>query len=214
MNQFSNSDLTGETSPSTVLCSEWNAWADAYVELQAGCHHTKNMLWHYAPWSYLSSMVESGVLLPSNAMAPQQTPMLWFSANQKWEPTATKAMGDSTGRIFQITFNQQVEFSGCIRFGIASNDPRLLKWKDACAVANTTSHMRGCLEKAGMQMGGNPAHWFGTPASMPLSELLLQVWVGHWAYATSPQDMVTAWKEMRKRHSTNDSETTKRPRVK
>lgn len=214
MNKSSKSAQASKASPSIELCSEWDAWANTYVELQAGSQQTERMLWHYAPWSYLSSMVDSGGLRPSNAGAPDQTPMLWFSANQEWEPTATKLMGDGTGRIFEITFDQQVKYSGCIRFGIAANDPRLLNWKDACAIANTSSHMRWCMEIAGMKMGGNPAHWFATPASVPLSELLLQVWVGHWAYATSPQDMVNVWEGKRQRNAANGSQFTDCARVK
>jgi len=213
MNEFSNSALTGKTSPSTALCHESEARMNAPVELRNSSHRRTNMLWHYAPWSYLPRMVESGALRPSNALAPQEVPMLWFSANQHWEPTATKGVGNTTGTTSKRTLRQQAEFLGCIRFGLVGEDPRLFSWKEACGVAGMPRESRRTLEKVGKKWGANPAHWFATPASVSLSELVFQVWVGSWEDATSPQDMVTAWEEMRKRHAANDSGTSKRRRV-
>ena len=153
-------------------------------------------VWHYAPWATLPAMVESGALRGSNAGAPGETPMLWFSAHQKWEPTATKVMGTPQG-VVQLTFKQQVERFGAIRFGLAANDSRLLDWSASCAAAGVPVDERNVLEARGRLKGANPAHWFATSATIPLSELYFQVWAGRWSDATSPQDMATAWTEAR-----------------
>ena len=62
---------------------------DQPVLLNAKLSKRQEYVWHYAPWSYLVRMVEFGALRPGNASATNEVPMLWFSANQKWEPTAT-----------------------------------------------------------------------------------------------------------------------------
>lgn len=168
------------------------------------CRHS-NLVWHYAPWSYLHRIVKSGALLGSNAGAPEEKPMLWFSANQHWEPTATKLMKNGSGGILQLTFAQQVKHAGCIRFGLAAEDPRLFNWKEACVIAGTKREMRRALEMAGKRQGANPAHWYATPAAVPLSELVFQVWDGKWQDATSPQDMATVWEDAQQRQAANDS---------
>lgn len=155
------------------------------------------VVWHYAPWSYLAAIVESGALRASNAGAPGETPMLWFSANQQWEPTATKMTRDNSGKVFRMSFHQQVELAGCIRFGLSAKDPRLLNWKAACAAAGTPRETRRALEKVGKKEGADPEQWFATLATVLLDELDFQIWTNGWHPATSPQDMATVWTETR-----------------
>jgi len=150
-------------------------------------------VWHYAPWAHLPAIVESGKLKCGNAGAAGELPMLWFSANQQWEPTATKMLTNKAGAMFSLTFKQQAEFFGCIRFGLAVADPRLLKWKDACTAAGTPREVRRKLEKMGKKIGGDPAHWFASAAIIPLSELHFQVWHEGWHDAPSPQDKAEEW---------------------
>ena len=150
-------------------------------------------VWHYAPWKYLPAMVESESLKTSNAGVPKEAGMLWFSANQHWEHTATKIVRDSAGNLFRLTFNQQAEQFGCIRFGMYSKDLRLLNWKNACAAAGTPSESRRMLEKVGKKMGADPAQWFATTTSVPLTDLHFQIWIGQWCDATSPKDMADSW---------------------
>ncbi len=91
--------------------------------------------------------------------------------------------------MFSLSFAQQVEHVGCIRFGMPADDPRLLNWKAACTAAGTPRDVRRALEKVGEKMGGSSAHWFATIATVPINELSFQVWINGWFDATSPQDM-------------------------
>ena len=152
-----------------------------------------NMVWHYAPWAYLNAMVESGALRGSNAGAPGEVEMLWFSANQHWEPTATKMITNTAGATVFMTFKQQVHIAGCIRFGIAAADFRLLNWKDACAAAGTSRDARRSMEKVGKKQGATPSHWFATAATIPLEELKFQVFIGDWHDAECSKDMAAVW---------------------
>jgi hypothetical protein len=150
------------------------------------------MVWHYAPWAYLPAMVEYGALKGSNAGAQNEVAMLWFSANQQWEPTATKLISVAGGWV-QMSFEQQAQRFGCVRFGMAADDFRLLDWASACKVAGTQREHRRALERAGKKQGAKPAHWFATIADVPLSELHFQVWANRWCNATSLQDMSESW---------------------
>ena len=154
-----------------------------------------NMVWHYAPWAYLSAMVESGALRGSNTNAPNELPMLWFSANQSCEPTATKLVANNPNGtdLFALTFKQQSEILGCIRFGLVAGDIRLLNWKQACSAAGTPWKKRKAMETKGHRLGANPADWFATYENIALTELHFQVWSDEWCDASSPHDMAAIW---------------------
>ena len=156
-----------------------------------------NMVWHYAPWAHLSAIVESGALRGSNAGADGERPMLWFSANQQWEPTATKMAVDMQGNLAQLTFKQQSEKFGCIRFGLPASDCRLMSWKDSCAMAGTPRETRRTLEKVGKRRGGNPSHWFAVSSEIRLNELHFQVWIdGQWHPAHGEiEEYAEAWRD-------------------
>jgi len=138
-------------------------------------------------------MVSSGALLPSNAEALHEAKLLWFSADQRWEPTATKVLRTNEGRIRKLTFDEQQERFGCIRFGLLSSDPRLLPWSDACKVAKISRVERRALEVAGTKAGSHHSKWSATICVVSLNELRLEVWVGGWHPATSAAEMAAVW---------------------
>jgi hypothetical protein len=154
-------------------------------------------LWHYAPWAYLPKMVSGGVLQPSNAGAPTELPLLWFSRNQRWEPTATKLVGDSHGNLLKISFLQQAQMFGCIRFGIAAGDDRLVGWEEACSTRGVSNRHKVSLEAAGRALVATPQDWFASRTAIPLPQLDLQVWVGRWLPAESAAEMARVWEEHR-----------------
>lgn len=139
----------------------------------------KKTLWHYSPGTYVPKIFESGLLKPSNAGAPTERPVLWFSENQVWEPTAGKLLVNKFGQVVRsMAFTEQVERSGCVRYGIDSNDIRLLGWKAAAGQAGMSRDVRRELEKKGKSLGANPMHWWGTLFSIEIDELCFEYWNG------------------------------------
>ena len=157
----------------------------------------EDFVWHYAPWAYLPEMVSDGRLKTSNAGASNELPMLWFSANQHWDPTATKLMHTRLGQV-RLTFAQQASQFGCIRFGLPADDSRLLNWGDACHAAKTSRENRRQMERLGRKLGAKPAHWFATVSDINLSELRFQVWLPEYFWQPAkPVEMAEVWKEHR-----------------
>ncbi len=152
------------------------------------------IVWHYAPWSYLSKIVGSGYLKASNVGADNELPMTWFSANQLWENTAAKVFMDSKGNVSRLTFSQQSDIFGCIRFGLSANDDRLLNWKDACAKAGTPRQTRRLMEKSGVKQGATSSHWYAIQGNVLLSDLSFQVWLNNsWYVSTEMKEMADVW---------------------
>jgi hypothetical protein len=157
--------------------------------------HT-GFLYHYTAWAKLPAVVPCGELRPSAACAPGEKPLLWFSANQVWEPTATKLLqvGD---KAFRMSFEQMVDRFGAVRFGLRADDARLLDWRSACRFAGTPSTARKSMEKVGLAIGANPAHWFAVKTALALSELSFEVWGdGRW-HRADPAAMAQVWSEVR-----------------
>ncbi|AWB33939.1 hypothetical protein [Orrella marina] len=134
-------------------------------------------VWHYTTGDHrLKSITGLGFLIPSNVGAPKERPLLWFSANQEYEPTAIKMVARADGSIEQLTFEQQNELAGCVRFGLPAADRRLMSWKRACSFARTPRVVRTAMEQTGIQCGGNPAHWFAVSELIPVNSTKAQIW--------------------------------------
>lgn len=151
----------------------------------------QRLYWHYAPWARLDQIVQDGYLRPSNTGAENETPLLWFSARQDWEPTASKLAGNATS-LWRMTLQEQRDSIGCIRFGLRHNHPRLLPWAAACKLAGTSFTSRRKLEAVGKRIGGSPSDWFAMEGVIPLTELRFQVLLDRW-HDARPVEMVEVW---------------------
>ncbi|NWB49547.1 hypothetical protein [Pseudomonas gingeri] len=142
------------------------------------------MVHHYTTENHhLPRILASGMLIPNNVGAEHEPPLLWFSNAQHWESTATKMVHSEHGPRL-LTFAEQLAQYGCVRFSLASDDPRLMNWVDACKYAGITSTVRRKLEIVGRKRDGSHIDWFAIAGSVSLTELKLErfdgsQWVGH-----------------------------------
>ena len=135
-------------------------------------------VFHYAPLTRLDVIVNSGYLRPSNAGASSERPLLWFSSNQKWEPTATKMLITPLG-LKALSFEQQASRFGCIRFGLDKDDLRLMSWKQACDVGEIKRDARRAMELYGRKRGAKSEHWHAVCANVSLSDMTFEIWKDH-----------------------------------
>jgi hypothetical protein len=155
---------------------------------------TSTKMYHYAPWAFLRQIVESGELWPSNAYGAGLKPLLWFSTHSHWEPTATKLLVLSSGERRLLTFDDQRTWFGCIRFGIAANDPQLVPWARASAAAGIPRIEHQLIERIGRSLGGNPNQWFAVDRPLPLAALSFEVLRDRWC-AAEPRAMAGVWEQ-------------------
>ena len=141
-------------------------------------------VWHYTSKAHLPAILKCGELRPSNTLAKDEKPLLWFSSNQGWEHTATKYLGNERGEISRLTFEEQARLFGCIRFGLCADDPRLMAWPDACAWAGMTDKTRATLEDAGRKVGATPGEWLASYMPVRLIVLTFEEWADGWIPGT------------------------------
>lgn len=131
-------------------------------------------VYHYTTEQHhLPLILQAGALLPSNAGAEHEPPLLWFSRAARWEATATKMIQTKTG-VRLLTFPEQVAAFGCVRFSLPATDPRLLGWVGACKYAGISSTTRRKLETTGRKRGGSPADWLAIAGAVSLSEVRIE----------------------------------------
>lgn len=154
-------------------------------------------VYHYAPWVTLRAIAESGELRPSNAGAPDERPLLWFSRHRKWEPTATKMLTSDAGPV-RISRAEHEHRFGCIRFALPADDPRLMDWPSACQRAGISDDERATMEHRGRLLGANPSDWLAIDGAVPLAEVEFHAWLaGRWGRAEDLLGMADAWDKAR-----------------
>jgi len=147
-------------------------------------------LWHYTTDPALKSIIQSGLLLPKFGMRVcEKEPALWFTKNQEWEFYANKIHKTDGGRDVVLSFKQTAEILGAVRFGIAANDPRLKDWPTSCRIVGTARENRRITERHALKMGSNPLDWCASFEAIPVSDLLVQLWIdGHGWCNDKPND--------------------------
>ena len=140
------------------------------------------LAWHYTTGQKFIKIVQSGLLIPTQVgVEDHEAPVLWFSQNPIWEPTACKGMIDAQGNNRTLSRHETREYGGgLVRFGFPAR--QLLPWKRLRVAANIRKHTRIGLERAGRMMLANPDEWMGLLKPIPVSDLVVDVLEGEWSW--------------------------------
>ncbi|WP_396623199.1 hypothetical protein [Marinobacter sp. W-8] len=131
-------------------------------------------IYHYTSQAqHLPQILDSGALI-GRADFENEKPLVWFSLNPNWEPTATKPVREH-GVLTQLTPSEYRRRFGMARLSLPADDPRLMDWRAACKYAGIPTRDRKAMEAVGKQAGGNPKHWFAAPGPISLSELKVEI---------------------------------------
>lgn len=150
--------------------------------------NNSGIVWHYTNMNYLEAIEACGELQPrseaevyksatSLGLSVSIVPFIWFSSNQKWEPLCTQLGGGMSKR--QMSWQELACVRKAIRFGISSNDKRLLNWKQTCNAGGTSRQerrLRATLAKQAKKLGSDASKWFTSTQPIPLKDLHLQRW--------------------------------------
>jgi hypothetical protein len=137
-------------------------------------------VWHYTTDDKLNSIYADEALLPTAiAIGPNERPVLWFSSNPVWEPTANKALGvERNGQrtmIRPMTNAEMFRMFKLRRFGIDSE--RLMHWPVLRKAARIGMTEQRRMIKRAREMGSAPHHWYGTLDPVPLSDLVREDYI-------------------------------------
>lgn len=144
------------------------------------------LLWHYTAGHKLPLIREASALRPNGAkVAPNERPVVWFSADPVYEPTAIKLVQmPGQTRLRRPSVAEMHELIGVFRFAIERADPRLAPWPTVHRRARISVAGVANMIRAGVEIGAKPMNWFGAFDDIPLSDLRFEAWTGeHWVAA-------------------------------
>ncbi len=129
------------------------------------------LLWHYTTGTRFREIVETGEIRAATTFVdPRERPIVWFSSNQDWEPTAWKLFIQPNGQTKDLRTPQEIaELFGLVRIGVdratAPHD-----WPTLRRRSRMDGDIARALEKAGREVGSNPAWWYGSFDPVPRSK--------------------------------------------
>lgn len=148
----------------------------------------KTRTYHYTTGNKLSPILNSSCLVPTNVMvAPHEKPVLWFSVNPRYEPTAIKLVAHG-GHTHRPTVQELHQLIGIFRFGFNVDDARLVPFNKLSRLARISPQDIAAMIASGMRIGATPAHWTGSLVPITLSEVDFEEWTGDtWVPGSLPK---------------------------
>ena len=128
-------------------------------------------------------IVNDGVIRPGTAMvAEEERPIVWFSANQEWEPTSTKIYRSHDGEAWRLSKEElRVSGNGLVRFGVTRRTARL-DWTAMKRLSGMSRATARDFKVVGRRLGSKPEWWFGTFNPVQRSEWVVidELYEGQW----------------------------------
>lgn len=136
---------------------------------------------HYTTGEKFKAIVASGYLMPTGVLVkPPERPVLWFSLNQQFEPTARKAAID--GGAYRVLSVEETgrHCGGLVRFGLSPR--KLLAGEKLRTRARIARPLWAGLARIGIQQKADPALWLGCLDAVPVEHLAIDVMndAGEW----------------------------------
>lgn len=147
------------------------------------------LAWHYTLGRHLLPILENGHLLPHDQpdTPAVECPVLWFSLNQRYEPSAAKRLElDGVPQPATLTVMRQLG-NGVYRLGVP---PRNLLTGEALRKHARISKDRWqALAQQAQACGAAISEWYGTIDPLPASECVIEVWQpdGSWSRVAAAQ---------------------------
>jgi len=133
----------------------------ALKKLRGWTDRTEPRLFHYTVGITLIRIVESGAIEPATTFVQgRETPAVWFTFRDTWEPTATKGiMSKAGGPRRDATIQEMVEATGgLVRLEVAP-DRAPVSWMQHRRKGLIDLREADALERAARDRGSDPAEW-------------------------------------------------------
>lgn len=114
--------------------------------------------WHYTVTQHYPSIMKEGRLrLATLHVATRERPVVWFSTQPFWEPTACKGIIENGVRR-TATF-EEMRDTGLVRFGVRPSDAPY-DWHAYLRKSRIDRGIADGLLEVARALGADPNHWF------------------------------------------------------
>jgi hypothetical protein len=127
--------------------------------------------WHYTTGECFWHIVQDGLIKPATARVPAgENPIVWFSTNPEWEPTANKSWVNPQGTLVGLDKDATAKLGGgLVRIGVA-NETAPHDWHAIKELSRMSSRMSRGLYAAAVACGARPGDWWGSLEPVPRSK--------------------------------------------
>jgi len=126
--------------------------------------------YHYTTRDRALFIIGMEVIVPATASVNAgEKPLVWFSRNDRWEPTATKLIQYEGLPLRRATWEEMVRFEP-VRFAVLAKT--LIPWADIPSATGMKRRVAKELAEIGRVQGANPSHWMGSLDPVHLSSVL------------------------------------------
>lgn len=142
--------------------------------MNARTQHQRSIAWHYTTGQKFELIQKDGVLRPAHigVVAPER-PLIWFSTDPVFEPTAAKAIVVNGVRHMLTLREMYDRAGGIVRLGCRIN--RLKGGADLRKAAKMQPAMWSVLASIGRRMGASSAEWWGYVGALRLDEVIVEM---------------------------------------
>lgn len=141
---------------------------------------TPETLYHYTVGSKLEQIEKARRLEPRGygmAASRREKPVLWWSANPLWEPTANKVVSRDGKNFYRPALRELQEMVGVYRYALDCRKPdglnatgiKLIPWSRIPLIAKIDPVDIASMLRSAQTLGSTPTHWWGTLDPVPLS---------------------------------------------
>ena len=119
--------------------------------------------WHYTTGQKLSQILDFGVLRPAAMDVPKAgRPVVWFSTNPVWEPTANLSRATLTGGLERLSKDQTYVLGGGLaRIGVAA-EVAPHDWNAYKVLSGIAPKLAKQMYAAAIKIRSRPGQWFVT----------------------------------------------------
>ena len=116
-------------------------------------------LWHYTVGKRFDCIADEGVIIPATAgVPPGETPAVWFSFHQIWEPTATKGC-IRNGVYSSMTKDEMINTSGGLVRIAVDRETAPHSWVQYRHLSGIDPSRAKGLARVTTSNGANPNDW-------------------------------------------------------
>lgn len=135
--------------------------------------------WHYTIADRALAILKSGFIYPATAGVPEgERPVVWFSAQTHWEPTANKIVVLPGG--YQRIMTTKEMFAHCELWRFGTDIRNLIPWMQLRSVARIKRFHQRRMIAAAHQVHADPIKWYGSLCQVPTEYLSVEVFHDQW----------------------------------
>ena len=139
------------------------------------------MIYHDTKVFNLPSILARGLKPTDVLIAPGELPVLWFTTNERWEPTVLSVFAPS----LEAAHEAMLRHGGLARI-VCDQTVAPHPWKELKEIARIPSKIAMILYRAAIDLGSRPGEWRGTLDVVPVTQFIaLEIYDGHQWIPTS-----------------------------